>query len=287
MSCKALQLKGCEIAGSTFQGRKFSFPDRNISRDVFTAKVKGLQSFQSAEISGVIVGNDVYFSFSELEGKQVGSYKIEYWADFKDLAKEMIAVENFRISSEPCNCEQSRDANFTLEFSEETISYSMDISVINIGGGGGIGQDGKSAYELAVENGFVGTLEEWLESLKGEDGAKGDAGKDGKDGEKGDAFTYEDFTPEQLSNLKGEKGDQGERGLQGEKGADGQDGTNGQDGADGYTPIKGVDYFDGQDGQDGEDGTSVYAIEATDEAEALSESILNPNNIYFVNEDDN
>lgn len=28
------------------------------------------------------------------------------------------------------------------------------------------GFDGKSAYELAVENGFVGTEDEWLESLK-------------------------------------------------------------------------------------------------------------------------
>lgn len=32
------------------------------------------------------------------------------------------------------------------------------------------GADGKSAYELAVEDGFTGTIEAWLESLKGEDG---------------------------------------------------------------------------------------------------------------------
>ena len=31
------------------------------------------------------------------------------------------------------------------------------------------GVDGKSAYELAVEKGFEGTLEEWLESLHGKD----------------------------------------------------------------------------------------------------------------------
>ncbi len=30
--------------------------------------------------------------------------------------------------------------------------------------------DGKSAYELAVDNGYIGTLTEWLDSLKGEDG---------------------------------------------------------------------------------------------------------------------
>ena len=35
------------------------------------------------------------------------------------------------------------------------------------------GKDGKSAYEVAVEQGFVGTVDEWLESLKGRDGANG------------------------------------------------------------------------------------------------------------------
>ena len=35
------------------------------------------------------------------------------------------------------------------------------------------GDDGKSAYELAVESGYVGTLEEWLESLRGETGEGG------------------------------------------------------------------------------------------------------------------
>ena len=37
-------------------------------------------------------------------------------------------------------------------------------------------KQGKSAYEIAVENGFVGSEVEWLESLKG---SKGDAGDDG------------------------------------------------------------------------------------------------------------
>lgn len=37
-------------------------------------------------------------------------------------------------------------------------------------GTGEPGQDGKSAYEIAVENGFEGTEEEWLSSLQGEDG---------------------------------------------------------------------------------------------------------------------
>src|SRR5690625_1551047 len=57
--------------------------------------------------------------------------------------------------------------------------------------GGGVGEPGKSAYEIAVEYGFEGSEEEWLASLKGEKGDKGDKGdrgeqglpgKDGKDG---------------------------------------------------------------------------------------------------------
>jgi hypothetical protein len=32
-------------------------------------------------------------------------------------------------------------------------------------GGGGAGADGESAYEIAVNNGFVGTEQQWLDSL--------------------------------------------------------------------------------------------------------------------------
>ncbi|MED0776605.1 hypothetical protein ACGFZ1_20385 [Bacillus velezensis] len=44
---------------------------------------------------------------------------------------------------------------------------------------------GKSAYDIALDNGFSGTVEEWLASLKGEKGntgAKGATGVAGKDG---------------------------------------------------------------------------------------------------------
>ncbi len=47
------------------------------------------------------------------------------------------------------------------------------------------GKNGLSAYEIAVENGFVGTVSEWLESLKGVDGLPGKNGIDGKNGTDG------------------------------------------------------------------------------------------------------
>lgn len=43
------------------------------------------------------------------------------------------------------------------------------------------GVNGKSAYELAVENGFEGTLEDWLNSLVGAPGKDGMNGINGKD----------------------------------------------------------------------------------------------------------
>lgn len=53
------------------------------------------------------------------------------------------------------------------------------------GADGKDGKDGLSAYELAVENGFTGTLAEWLASLKGKDGENGVDGKDGVNGSDG------------------------------------------------------------------------------------------------------
>ena len=49
------------------------------------------------------------------------------------------------------------------------------------------GKDGMSAYEIAVHNGFKGSEQDWLESLRGPEGkpgaqgCQGPAGKDGKD----------------------------------------------------------------------------------------------------------
>ena len=77
---------------------------------------------------------------------------------------------------------------------------------------GANGKDGRSAYEIAIENGFVGTAAEWLESLKGRDGI------DGKDG------------------LPGKDGKDGADGLPGKDGTNGKDGKDGRDGKDGVSP---------------------------------------------------
>ncbi len=54
------------------------------------------------------------------------------------------------------------------------------------GPAGPAGADGASAYEVAVQNGFVGTEAQWLASLVGPAGADGSPGADGAKGDKGD-----------------------------------------------------------------------------------------------------
>lgn len=73
------------------------------------------------------------------------------------------------------------------------------------------GQNGKSAYEIAVEHGFVGDEQAWLDSLKG---APGEAGTDGKNGTNG------------------------AHGAQGKDGADGADGAPGAPGKDGKSAYE-------------------------------------------------
>lgn len=54
------------------------------------------------------------------------------------------------------------------------ITEPITISTVGVAG-----QRGKSAYEVAVDNGFTGTEKEWLESLKGKDGKDGVNGTSG------------------------------------------------------------------------------------------------------------
>src|SRR5690625_236542 len=76
---------------------------------------------------------------------------------------------------------------------------------VYVSGGSG-GADGKSAYEIAVDNGFEGDEQAWLDSLVGERGPRGEQGEPGPAGS------------------DGEQGPAGEDGAQGPPGKDGADG---------------------------------------------------------------
>ena len=95
------------------------------------------------------------------------------------------------------------------------------------GGGSGGGTPGKSAYQLALEQGFVGTLAEWLDSLVGPAGQTGQPGADGQPGQRG--LQGIPGTPGEPGQ-RGEPGPPGERGLQGPPGERGEPGERGADG---------------------------------------------------------
>lgn len=143
---------------------------------------------------------------------------------------------------------------------------------------------GKSAFEIAVEHGYVGTEEEWLRSLHGKDGVDGTPGKDGEQGPPGkngrDGIDGEQGPPgadgkdgrdgvdgkNGLPGKDGEPGPPGKDGETGPQGPPGRDGADGQPGRDGVDGRPGRDGVDGKDGRDGKDGVtpdmSLYPTKA-------------------------
>ena len=108
------------------------------------------------------------------------------------------------------------------------------------------GYEGLSAYDVATREGFEGTVEEWIASLKGE---KGDQGIQGIEG---------------IQGIQGEKGEKGDTGLSAYEVAvaEGFVGTE----AEWLLTLVGNDGVDGSAGLDGEKGdkawTPVFVVES-------------------------
>ncbi|MFK8294813.1 hypothetical protein ACI760_01305 [Capnocytophaga canimorsus] len=101
---------------------------------------------------------------------------------------------------------------------------------------GNKGNSSVTAYQIAVENGFQGTVQQWLESLKGEKGENGAPGTNGVMGKSAYQIAVDNgFVGDEsawLQSLKGERGEAGMQGPPGEvgpagMGAAGADGLNG------------------------------------------------------------
>jgi hypothetical protein len=86
---------------------------------------------------------------------------------------------------------------------------------VDIIGTGARGKEGKSAYEIWLDLGNEGTEQEYLASLKGDDGYTPVKGVDYFDGEKGDKGDKGDIGPRGPEGPKGDKGDKGEQGPPG------------------------------------------------------------------------
>ena len=109
-------------------------------------------------------------------------------------------------------------------------------------------QKQREIYQLAVSSGYEGTYEDWLNSIKGEEGSSfriGEGQPGWQLGNTGD--TYLDSTTWTVYK-KTAHGWEVVGNIMGTSGKDGKDGKDGQDGAPGK---------DGEDGAPGKDGVSI------------------------------
>tara|TARA_B110000977_G_scaffold198464_1_gene283379 strand:- start:535 stop:3030 length:2496 start_codon:yes stop_codon:yes gene_type:complete len=106
------------------------------------------------------------------------------------------------------------EGNIYYNTTDAKVYIYIDNDWQELGGGSGSGSgtngtDGDSAFDIALENGFLDDEAAWLASLVGDTGEQG------------------------IQGIQGIHGPQGETGQHGHNGTDGADGTNGIDGADG------------------------------------------------------
>ena len=252
MSCNIKTIKTCEIFSDSIFARSFSF-DKALQK--VTAKIQKSDSANVQNIELTKISNIFSLEIEPLN-LAVGNYKITYIFEILisgKLIRKTGLIENLSILKIGCNCEKSENENldFSIELNQTVIDVELNFSVLNIGS---ISESGKSAFDIAVENGFVGTEIEWLVSLKGTDGRDG---KDGTNGQNGNDFKFSDFTPSQLNDLK-VKGDPFTfqdltpaqvilmKGNDGVNGANGTNGTNGKDGKDGVNGTNGTNGINGK-----------------------------------------
>ena len=149
----------------------------------------------------------------------------------------------------------------SLGSTEGAVISADEVSVSEDGSAAAsVGEDlprGKSAYEIAKENGFNGTEAEWLASLKGEPGAAGASGKDGENGktpyvgDNGNWYIGADDTGKPSRGAKGEKGEKGDTGAQGIQGEQGIQGVQGEKGDKGEKGAQGPQGLQGPPGEAG------------------------------------
>lgn len=133
------------------QRRDVLFPDGVIEL------ITGASSFDDVQME-VAMNYAVVSAYELAVKKGYSGTQEEFYATFSELTKTMNATK------ETAKGLQSKLEDVTAKWQELNTSITDKLSTI---------KDGKSAYELAKEQGYVGTIEEWLASLKG---VKGDTG---------------------------------------------------------------------------------------------------------------
>lgn len=130
-------------------------------------------------------------------------------------------IESANIQLEIGEVEMSDDESFGVNITEDVFNKTRKLNIkFPHSEKNTPGEDGKSAYEIWLESGHTGTVQEFLDSIKGSNGKDGKDGRDGVDGEQGpegqssyqiwlaqgNTGTEQDF----LASLKGTNGSNGQ-----------------------------------------------------------------------------
>ena len=199
--------------------RDMLFPDGVIEL------VTGASSFDDVQLE-VAMNYAVVSAYELAVKKGYQGTQEEFYATFSELTKTMNATK------ETAKNLQTKLEEVNREWQELNTSIADKLSTI---------KDGKSAYELAKEHGYVGAAEEWLASLKGERGERGEQGVQGQKGEQG---ARGEQGLRGLQGVQGQKGDTGAKGDRGEKGLTGEKGQKGDKGDIGWLSLVNHDTAD-------------------------------------------
>jgi len=219
------------------------------------------------EISANVTDSHAIITSGQLAKLPVGSYLIELW-DTVNGGTAIYPSDGFlalQINENVTGLSGGIVSSITVDdFIKQFSSLSEQLkqqvtNAVSNGLKGDKGDDGLSAYQIAVINGYKGSQAEWLASLVGATGKTGDKGDPGKDFKivktfpsiaamTGDGFSDGDFTmiasdvndPDDgklyvwngtgftyiadLSGSQGIKGDTGDKGDKGDKGDPGEQG---------------------------------------------------------------
>lgn len=96
------------------------------------------------------------FQYNSIENNNIGIYNLHFYFKVKNL-NSTLGYFQYRYDF--------NDAFSIVKSSEDEDNLNNSYYKIN-GTINAYGENGKSAYEIAVINGFVGTSKEWLDSLK-------------------------------------------------------------------------------------------------------------------------
>ena len=261
----------------------------DISSDIFRLEIFGEFGGDEKlnEIGLFFDNNTIYFEEFDLP---IGSYKYEVIRTHNGHNK-LILSGKYIVTNKAdfCTCESTDAINFTDNQGDEVFNFEYSEVIIGGGGSGGQGPKGDKG-DKGDPFTYADFTPAQLLALKGDTGAKGDTGTTGAKGEKGDQGEQGiqgvkgDTGATGSQGIQGLKGDQGIQGIKGDtglQGAQGAKGDTGLTGAQGIQGIQGVQGIKGDTGATGANGTSVSVILASNEANAITLSTANPNNIYY------